>query len=59
MTDWQQPGACADSACVEVLNDDDRVLVRSSLNRERVTEFTRDEWETFLDGVKRGEFDLG
>lgn len=49
--------ACESSACVEVLNDGDRVLVRSTTMREHVVEFTRDEWVTFLDGVKRGVFD--
>lgn len=47
------------NSCVEVLNDGDRVLVRSTQRREVVVEFTREEWVTFLGGVKRGVFDLG
>lgn len=50
--------ACDTGACVEVLNDGDRVLVRSSLKPEGVADITRDEWVVFLDGVKRGEFDV-
>lgn len=49
---------CDTSSCVEALVDGDRVLVRSTQKREVVVEFTREEWTTFLDGVKRGVFDL-
>ena len=50
--------ACDTSACVEVLNDGDRVLVRSTTMREHVLDLTRQEWVEFIDGVKRGVFDV-
>jgi hypothetical protein len=45
-------------ACVEVGQDDDRILVRDSkANGEGpVLTFTRDEWTAFLNGVTAGEF---
>lgn len=51
--------ACGGGECVEVHGDGDRVLVRNSTKPEIVVEFTREEWLTFLDGVRRGEFDVG
>lgn len=45
--------------CVEVAARDGHVAVRNSKRREgsRV-EFTPEEWDAFIRGVKAGEFDL-
>lgn len=45
--------------CVEVYGlNSDFVAVRDSKDKFLVLTFTREEWQTFLDGVKNGEFDL-
>ena len=45
--------------CVEVAITSEAVGVRDSKNPNGyVLEFTRSEWEAFIKGVKKGEFDL-
>lgn len=48
---------CSTSACVEVNSGGSIVGVRSSNDPENVVIFTHEEWTTFLDGVKAGDFD--
>lgn len=47
--------------CVEVNTDDSRypefVFVKRS-NSDLKLHFTNDEWRTFIEGVKAGEFDI-
>jgi len=43
--------------CVEIAVNDG-VHVRNSRNILKNLTFTKDEWDSFLDGVKKGEFDL-
>ncbi len=50
-------GEC-DCGCVEIKQTDDRVYVRSTFKKDVVVEFTFDEWEVFIKGVKSGEFDI-
>lgn len=46
-------------ACVEVRSTDDEIQVRDSKNPSgSVLSFTPAEWDAFLDGAKKGEFDL-
>ncbi|GAB1644380.1 DUF397 domain-containing protein [Krasilnikovia sp. MM14-A1259] len=46
-------------ACVEVAIVGDGVAVRDTKDRDSGTlAFTHQEWHAFVDGVKRGEFDL-
>jgi hypothetical protein len=46
--------------CVEVAFLDQDVAVRDTKDRAGpVLIFTNDEWSAFIDGVRRGEFDLG
>jgi len=47
-----------DCGCVEVKQTEDRVYVRSTFKKDVVVEFTFDEWEVFIKGVKSGEFDV-
>lgn len=47
------------SGCVEVAGDGEHVYVRNSRDPEGpVNKFTRFEWECFLDGAQKHEFDL-
>jgi hypothetical protein len=53
--------ACSGNAtCVEVAQDGDFVLVRDSKLGEEspVLVFDKKEWGTFLEGVKRGLFEI-
>ncbi|MBK8760793.1 MAG: DUF397 domain-containing protein [Sulfuritalea sp.] len=43
--------------CVEVKIDSGAIFVRHSRKDQGMLEFTHDEWEAFLLGVKAGEFD--
>ncbi|MFI6178191.1 MULTISPECIES: DUF397 domain-containing protein [unclassified Nonomuraea] len=50
---------CNNGECVEVTMLSDRVWVRGSQDASgAVLSFTIDEWNAFLDGVRRGLFDL-
>lgn len=49
----------ATGGCVEVMETDTAILVRDSKNPEQAPKaFTRHEWKCFLDGARKGEFDL-
>jgi len=50
-------GEC-DCGCVEIKQSEDKISVRSTFKKEDVVEFTFDEWEVFIKGVKSGEFDI-
>ena len=54
---WQKSSYCGTSACVEVAQTSDVVLVRDSKNpKVAPLAFTTDEWSAFVRGVKAGEF---
>lgn len=59
---WQKSSYCkADSPmCVEVRGLDQRwIKVRDSKVTDSLElHWTREEWQAFIDGVKKGEFDL-
>ena len=44
--------------CVEVSIEKNRVLVRNSRKKFIAIEFTPEEWEAFIRGVKQNEFNL-
>jgi hypothetical protein len=45
-------------SCVEARRHEGRIEVRNSKNRSGGTvQFTAEEWDSFLFGAKRGEFD--
>jgi len=58
--EWKKSSFCRETGCVEVqVNVQDgipHVGVRNPVGAE--TWFTPEEWLTFLEGVKNGEFDL-
>lgn len=43
--------------CVGVAKDGDNFHVTNVTNKGPVASFTQHEWEMFIDGVKKGEFD--
>lgn len=56
MHTWRRSSTCANSGCIEVLITDRDVSIRDTLIRHAIT-VNHDEWQTFIEGVKRGEFD--
>ncbi len=53
MSDWTRPSYCESSACVEVMAKEEMVLVRDSKDPDGpVLQFTRDEWQKFIDFIK-------
>jgi hypothetical protein len=57
---WRKSSSCAAHDCVEVaFLDDGQVAVRDSKGRQGpLLLFTPDEWRTFLEAARVGEFDL-
>lgn len=60
---WLKATRCGEAShCVEVkfvkAADGDQILVRDSNNPDIVLSFTRNEWDSFVDGAKKGEFDF-
>jgi len=55
---WKRSRRCDNSGpnCVEVLTTGTEVHVRNSTNPAATLTFTNDEWRTFTDGVRDGEF---
>lgn len=57
-TRWMKSSACTYGDCVEMRSCDGHVQLRDSKNPEVVLTITPDDWQAFLVGVKRNEFDL-
>lgn len=58
---WQKSSLCrADTPmCVEIYGlESEFVAIRDSKRPHIVVTVTREEWQSFIDGVKLGEFDL-
>lgn len=54
---WRKSSFCSSNACVEVGRTSDAVLIRDPRNPGIAPlAFTPEEWESFLRGVKAGEF---
>ncbi len=60
--DWLRSSFCDAGSCAEVAISPalERVYLRDSKERgeRNYLVFTLDEWDAFVDGVKKGEFDL-
>jgi Domain of unknown function (DUF397) len=55
---WRTSSLCDLNGCVEVAILDDQVAVRDAKDRAGpVLLFSAPEWEAFVGGVRRGEFD--
>lgn len=59
-TDFAKSSYCVSppGGCVEVAIKDGVVAVRDAKKPEDMLFFTKAEWETFVRGVKTGEFDI-
>lgn len=49
---------CDARHCAEVLDEYGDVFVRNSRDPQTTVTFTIEEWQEFVEGIKRGEFDL-
>jgi hypothetical protein len=57
--DWRKSSLSNTVGCLEFAADGDLVLIRDSKHRGGpVLSFSLREWWDFLDGARRGEFDL-
>ncbi len=55
---WDKSAECTDDDCVHVAVHEGNVLVRDSKDPDGpVLRFTPAEWEAFVEGAKKGEFD--
>jgi uncharacterized protein DUF397 len=56
---WQRSSLCSAATCVEVARLGSQVFVRDSkIDESPVLAFQQAEWADFLEGIRRGEFDL-
>jgi Domain of unknown function (DUF397) len=57
--DWRKSSHSNSAGCLEFASDDDSVLIRDSKHRGGpVLSFSRLAWRQFVDGARRGEFEL-
>ena len=55
---WQRASFCASGECVEIAQRDGVIFMRNSREERRhVLRYTPEEWQSFIRGVKAGEFD--
>ena len=55
---WYRDKRCESGACVEIAEDGDTVLLRSTRNQKAApVALSRDEWREFLAGAKDGAYD--
>jgi hypothetical protein len=60
-TDWMMSSRSTGNggSCVEARRHQGAIEVRNSTDRDGGTvRFTTEEWDSFLDGAKKGEFDV-
>jgi Domain of unknown function (DUF397) len=56
---WRKSTHCSSNSCVEVGTFDSRIIMRNSQeDNGSVLAFSAAEWTEFLEGVRRGEFDI-
>lgn len=55
---WRRSSFCDTSACVEIVALDEGMALRDSADPQRTLQFSRDDWMTFIAGVRAGDFDL-
>lgn len=55
---WTRSGFCDSSACVEVYQDNEGVLIRNSEQPDKAISFSVEEWGAFMLGIRVGEFDV-
>jgi hypothetical protein len=56
---WHRSTRCANAACAEVANIDGSIALRDSKNPDGTVQmYSPSEWNAFLDGLARGDFDF-
>ena len=56
--DWRRSSYCSTGACVEIAQVSGQFMLRDSKNPDTTPfVFSREEWATFIQGVRAGEFD--
>jgi len=58
LNEFRPSTGCQEVECVEVKMGKDDVQIRNTTAKNTITTFNRREWETFVKGVKSGEFDF-
>ena len=55
---WRRASFCASNECVEVTQRNGMIVMRNSKEHSgRVLHYSTEEWQSFIRGVKAGEFD--
>lgn len=54
---WRRSTKCESAACVEIADLGDDVALRNSTDPGRNVVFSREDWRSFVAGVRAGEFD--
>lgn len=55
---WRRSSFCASGECAEVAQTNGMIVMRNSRGPlGQVVHYSPDEWQTFVQGVKAGEFD--
>ena len=55
---WRRASFCASGECVEVAQRNGMIILRDSKEpRGSVLHYTPEEWQSFVRGIKAGEFD--
>jgi len=57
LSTWRRSSYCDTNACVEALAVDDGMALRDSADPHRMLRFSREDWMTFIAGVRAGDFD--
>ena len=56
---WRRARRCATGTCIEVATDGEQYFVRDSKDPQAAPlKFDREEWATFVAGVRAGDFDF-
>ena len=54
---WQKSSYCQGGECAEATKKGDVIALRNSTNPRREVRYSTEEWRSFIQGVKSGEFD--
>lgn len=56
---WRRSTRCANGGCVEFARIGEKIAIRDSKHADSaVLTYDREEWRSFIEGVKAGEFDV-
>jgi Domain of unknown function (DUF397) len=54
---WRKSSFCASGECVEIAQQNGVIVLRDSKEPRGHVHYTTEEWQSFVRGVKAGEFD--